>query len=169
MDFSLPVDKIIEPLQVTEPVSKPTEPEEVTVKESDIKKAFPEPKKEKPVEKPKEEKPVEESASPAERVNVDIKDFPFSYYLNLLRLRVRENWNPPFQSKNDRTNMSVVIRFNVLRNGKIMNISIDSPSGRFLYDQAALRAVTLVGALPPLPDEYMEENLQVHIEFEAKW
>jgi TonB family protein len=63
--------------------------------------------------------------------------------------------------------MSTVVGFQVLRNGKIVNINIEKSSGRYLFDQAAQRAVYSANPLPPLPDEFGGEHLSVHIEFEG--
>ena len=100
---------------------------------------------------------------------VDAKDFPFAYYLSILRYRVQENWQPPYQTLEAKEKLTAVIGFRVMRNGEIININLENSSGRFLFDQAAQRAVHAVIRLPPLPDEFYGDFLSVHIEFEAVW
>ncbi|RQW00344.1 MAG: TonB family protein [Calditrichaeota bacterium] len=169
-------------------VRMPAPKKEVTMKESTPKPAPPTPK---PVEKkpevktktrakpktvttkpaPKTETPEPQAPETSEssQLKVDTRDFPYSYYLNLLRYRVQENWNPPFQETRKNQKISAIVRFKILRNGKITAVEVENSSERFLFDQAALRAVYAAGPLPPLPDEFSGEDLGVHIEFEAIW
>jgi len=167
-------------------VRMPAPKKEVTMKESAPKPAPPAPKpvkKEVPVKnqpKPKSvsTKPVARKETPApeaqeseqsSQLKVDTKDFPYSYYLNLLRYRVQENWNPPYQETRKNQKISAIVGFKILRNGKITAVSVEASSERFLFDQAALRAIYAAGPLPPLPDEFSGDDLGVHIEFEALW
>lgn len=157
-------------MEETNPKPVPIEKKipEMTEKKREIKTVKPVKKREEPVEQAQTRK---QSSLPGgdKEVKVDIQDFPFTYYLNLLRYRVRENWYPPYQESGEENKMSVVIGFRVERQGKITQISVETSSGNFLFDQAAVRAVSTAGPLPPLPDEYLNEKLTVHIEFEALW
>jgi len=132
-----------------------------------------------PVKKRSEEKresstePVLQPKTPAAAesggLKIDTKDFPFAYYLTILQNRVQNNWNPPYQTTTQQEKMSTIVGFQVLRNGKIVNVAVEKSSGRYLYDQAAQRAVYSANPLPPLPDEFNGEFLSVHIEFEGIW
>lgn len=107
-----------------------------------------------------EGEPVEDN-----QLKIDTKDFPFAYYINLLRSRISDNWRPPLTRKKQ---PGTVVSFRILRNGKIMDVMIEKSSTNFLFDQAALRAVHFASPLPPLPVEFLEDQLSVHIEFEMK-
>jgi protein TonB len=98
------------------------------------------------------------------QLKIDTKDFPFAYYINLLRSRISDNWRPPLARKKQ---PGALVGFRVLRNGKIMDVVVEKSSNNFLFDQAALRAVHFASPLPPLPAEFSEEQLSVHIEFET--
>jgi len=102
-------------------------------------------------------------------VNIDVKDFPFSYYLTILQLRIQNNWRPPYQFTDNEQLMTTVVEFQVLKNGTIDNVKLAKSSTRYLYDQAAQRAVYSANPLPPLPEEFGGEYLSVHIEFESRW
>ena len=102
-------------------------------------------------------------------VKVETEDFPFAYYLNLIRYRIRENWRPPYQILGENEKMTAIVGFRVLRNGRVEDITLESSSERFLFDQAAQRAIYAMGQLPPLPEEFEGEHLSVHIEFESVW
>jgi protein TonB len=102
-------------------------------------------------------------------VKIESENFPFVYYLNLLKFRVRENWEPPYQASTKKEKISTIIGFRIKKNGRIESVNIENSSGKYLYDQAAQRAVLTAGPLPPLPQEFSEDFLVVHIEFEALW
>ena len=103
------------------------------------------------------------------QVRVETEDFPFAYYLALIRYRIQENWRPPVQNTGDSDRMTAIVGFRVLRSGAVQDINLETSSGRFLFDQAAQRAIHAMGNLPPLPDDFGGEHLTVHIEFESVW
>jgi TonB family protein len=47
----------------------------------------------------------------------------------------------------------------------VSKLSIEKSSGNPHYDQQALRAITEANPLPPLPPEYRESMLRIHIGF----
>lgn len=98
-------------------------------------------------------------------IRVDHPDFHFLYYLNLIRYRIQENWRPPQSSA--RPDTKAMVRFHIARNGAIKQVALEHPSGNFLFDQSAQRAVQLIQRFPPLPEEFQEEELVVHLEFEG--
>ncbi len=133
------------------------------------------PTKEEPVEEPvktepkiksEEEIKEEQSVTGDEGVRLDVKEFPFTYYLSLLRARIQTNWEPPVQSSRAAISNKAIIYFKIQRSGRITNMAIENGSGDYLFDQAALRAVTLANPLPPLPYDFPEKSLGVHFEFE---
>lgn len=100
-------------------------------------------------------------------VKVDDPDFTFIYYLNIIRNRISEYWQPPRLSANQVQNRQTMVVFRIAKSGKISDIRIEQPSGNFIFDQAAQRALYETAKLPPLPDEYGGKELTVHIEFES--
>lgn len=129
-------------------------------------------KKEPAAQKEEEKTPEQSEQQPGAKsgeVKIASENFPFAYYLNLIRYRVQENWEPPYQATARREKISSVVGFRVLRNGKIEAVNVEISSGKFLFDQAGQRAVLTAGPLPPLPQEFREDFLTVHIEFEALW
>ncbi len=107
------------------------------------------------------------SISNGKDVRLDVKNFPFAYYIQLLQNRIQQNWITPYQTSEKNSN-STIISFQILRNGEIKNISIDKPSGKFLWDRSAQRAIYSLNLLPPLPEDYQGEYLNVHVEFEIQ-
>lgn len=121
---------------------------------------------------PLETSPIDSMATAgvgSSQVKVETEDFPFAYYLSLIRYRIQENWRPPYQTLGESDRMTAIVGFRVLRNGVLTDVNLESSSNRFLYDQAAQRAIHAMGNLPSLPEEFSGEYLTVHIEFESVW
>jgi protein TonB len=143
----------------------------------------PPPEKPKPKPKPKEEpkevkrtipstdiqKTVEpEQVQEAEEqvVTGDIvlgQDFPFAYYLSTMKRKIAAMWRVPGTSSSAPQNCRVY--FHVGRDGSIESPTVETSSGSFLFDQAALRAVVQAGPLPPLPGGFTDDYLGVHFSF----
>ncbi|MDZ7331194.1 MAG: TonB C-terminal domain-containing protein [candidate division KSB1 bacterium] len=151
----------------TKTTPPPPKPKEQTVP---IAKTAPKKQMEKKSEPPppptaqQSEAPV---AAGSSGLKIDTKDFPFSYYLAILQNRIQRNWQPPYQQTTLPEKLTTMIRFQVQRSGKIVNVVVEKSSGRYLFDQAAQRAIYSADPLPPLPDDFAGEFLSVHIEFEG--
>lgn len=100
-------------------------------------------------------------------MQVDAKDFPFFYYLSMLKNRVSENWIPPygaFESESKR----VVIAFRIDRQGSQYAARVEESSGNILLDQSALRAVIVSSPFPPLPEGFSGTSLGVYFGFSVQ-
>ena len=88
-------------------------------------------------------------------------DFPFSYYVQQLVSLIGANWFRP-----DAPDGSVcTVSFRIQRSGQVSDVSVESSSGVSYYDRAAVRAVYAANPLPPLPTDYRNEQLGVHLRF----
>ena len=58
---------------------------------------------------------------------------------------------------------SAIVLFNIQKNGTIRDVRMEQPSGDWIFDQAALRAVQEASPLPPLPPGLMTQV--VHYRF----
>jgi TonB family protein len=59
-----------------------------------------------------------------------------------------------------------VIRFVIQRNGTLTDITVRQPSGYYALDNAAMRAVVLTRAIPPLPACYPHPDYAMNLTFE---
>ena len=91
------------------------------------------------------------------------RGFNYSYYLNILLNKISQNWNNPY--KNIDIILKSVIYFEIDENGLISNIRIEKDSGNDIYNESTIRAVALTKKLPPLPQEFSDDYLKVHLEF----
>ena len=162
VSFKAPeVEKLKPKQQKVKP--QPRKLEGVTVEK---KKVEEEPEEQPPKQKETLEKSNEgKSTVDSDEIQLDDRDFPFSYYLAIIRSRVQSNWEPPFHSSRQTFAKRTVIIFKIQRTGKIKDIRIAESSGDNLYDQACLRAVTLANPLPPLPFDYPKPTYEPGIIF----
>src|SRR5206468_2157534 len=86
-------------------------------------------------------------------------DFPFAWYLRQVEGKISQRW----EAKSDGVQPQVIFEIN--RDGKIRALVVEKSSGNPLSDQAALRAVTEAAPFPPLPEEFRETFLRVHMGF----
>jgi TonB family protein len=91
------------------------------------------------------------------------RGFTYSYYLNILLNKIGQNWNNPYRDKD--VILKSIVYFEVDKDGVISNIRIEENSGNEIYNESAIRAVALAKKLPPLPQEFSDDYLKVHLEF----
>jgi TonB family protein len=92
-----------------------------------------------------------------------IGDFCCPGYIATMVARIRSTWqtNPGARGQ-------TLIKFTIQRDGQLVDPVIEKPSGSTPLDLAALRAVVVTKTLPPLPSEYTNPVLTVHLNFENK-
>jgi len=157
--------------EVDPPPPEPAPEEELVVPE-EIKKPKPTKVEKKVTPPPPDPAPeiVESSAATPDTIpapstgdiKVDADDFPFMYYLTNIKRKIAAYWNVPGTTADAKY---CVVYFRVLRSGAVQSPMVESPSGSFLFDQAALRAVTQASPLPPLPNAFKDDYLGVHFSF----
>jgi protein TonB len=74
-------------------------------------------------------------------------------YRARLQAAIEANKTYPRRARRLRQQGSVVVAFEVKKNGSIMNLEVASPSDSEILDTAALKTVQKVSGLFPLPDE----------------
>jgi TonB family protein len=58
------------------------------------------------------------------------------------------------------------VKFTIKRDGSIMDVVLERPSGYWALDRAAQLALLVTKQLPPLPVQYPNSTLTVHLRFE---
>jgi len=85
----------------------------------------------------------------------------FGAYASLVVQRVTDKW----QSSGVFQGQTVVITFDIMRDGSVRNPKIAQRSGNPTLDYSALRAVTDAGPFPPLPANYNGSSTDVELQF----
>ncbi len=93
-------------------------------------------------------------------------NFPYAYYINTLKNRVSSSWYSSLVSPGLRGKLTVIVYFRIKRNGSISELKLENESGNKALDLSALRAIKSAAPFPPLPNDFTDQYLGVHFEFE---
>jgi protein TonB len=93
------------------------------------------------------------------QVTVDAVNFCCPGYLSDMTELVRAKW-----SQRQGFIGITTAQFTILKDGSLRDVHVEKPSGFAPLDAAAVRALRLT-TLPPLPREYPNDTLTVHLEF----
>jgi TonB family protein len=90
----------------------------------------------------------------------------FGGYVDLMRDRISQHWSTA--DVRALPSQICAITFTIARNGMVTNVQISQPSGSYLLDTSAKRAVLDSNPLPPLPREYTQNEATVELKFQLK-
>lgn len=97
---------------------------------------------------------------------IGLSNFPFTYYLQILVDKISSNWYPSQVSAGISGDFHTTVFFKIFRSGQISVVDIEESSGIRTLDLSAVRAVQNSAPFPPLPDDYEDEYLGIHLIFE---
>jgi TonB family protein len=98
--------------------------------------------------------------APGTGATLDVQNFCCPGYLQTMIQMIRRNWQ-----RNQSVAGKVTMKFVVQRDGRLTNIEVEESGGQFL-DLASQRALVATRQIPPLPREFPENSLTVHLVFE---
>lgn len=113
--------------------------------------------------------PTPRQAEPSQgmtAVSAQVSDFPFTWYLSRVQLKVAERWSE--QPRISEPPQRPLIFVEIFRDGSIKPPRLEKSSGNAFYDQAALRAVIEASPFPPLPQEWNRPTLRILFGFELQ-
>jgi bla regulator protein BlaR1 len=93
---------------------------------------------------------------------LDVADFCCPQYVALMLERIRSGWTQQAEVAG-----TAVIKFTLERDGRITQTSVERTSGYETLDLAARNAVAIT-QLPPLPQEFSNPTLTVHLNFQYR-
>ena len=93
-------------------------------------------------------------------------NFPYQYYLNIITERVSGNWFSSLVDPGVSGSFQTVVYFRIQRDGQIAELKVEQPSGVTALDLSAMRAVRASTPFPPLPRDYEDDYLIIHLMFE---
>lgn len=90
------------------------------------------------------------------------QDFKYTWYLANVSEKIKQNWNPPPDSKDAKAR----VMFKVNRSGWVIDVQLDGEhsNGSFPFKQAAIRAIKASNPFPPLPEEYFKQALEFTVD-----
>jgi TonB family protein len=95
-----------------------------------------------------------------------LANFPYTYYLNIITDRVSSNWFSSLVDPGLSGSFQTVIYFRIEKSGQLSDVKIEQSSGVTPLDLSAVRAVKASAPFPPLPREYEDAYLGIHLIFE---
>jgi TonB family protein len=98
----------------------------------------------------------------------DTMGVDFSAYMRRLHADIQRNWDPLIPEEVEpplRKRGITGIRFSILPDGQIGNMTLETPSGDVALDRAAWNAITSEGQFPPLPKEFHGPLLELRCGF----
>ena len=87
-------------------------------------------------------------------------------YADVMRDRISGKWNRA--DVNAQHTQVAAVTFTIARNGTVNNVKLSHPSGSFLLDQSAQRAVLDASPLPPLVAPCDRNEATVELRFQLK-
>jgi protein TonB len=115
------------------------------------------------------EEPAETPSAPSTGVKnvaeVEATDFPYAWYLNLLRTKISDAWDPPSSRLLAGRANQVIIRFYLARDGTASELEIEVVSGVSGLESSARRALQRAQPFPPLPQGYPEDSVVISVRF----
>ncbi|MDD2773823.1 MAG: TonB family protein [Elusimicrobiales bacterium] len=97
-------------------------------------------------------------------VSADFPNFPYPWYITQVRAALWNEWSSRMPSSGA---ASAVVVFRITRAGKVEGLRAEKTAGNKLFDFAALASVDQAGPFPPLPADYKQPTLTVHVEFKS--
>jgi len=95
-----------------------------------------------------------------------LANFPYTYYLNIITDRVSSNWFSSLVDPGISGSFQTIIYFRIEKSGQVLDVKIEQSSGVSPLDLSAVRAVKASAPFPPLPREYEDNYLGIHLIFE---
>lgn len=94
---------------------------------------------------------------------LDVKNFCCPGYIQTMVQLIRSNWKP-----NQGADGTALVKFVILRDGRLANVELEKSSNNPLLDLESRRAVLMTRQLPPLPAQFTEPTLTVHLQFDYR-
>jgi len=95
-------------------------------------------------------------------VAVDNASFQYPYYFIQAFGKIQRNWSNPVAANQP---LSCIVYFKIIRSGTVLDPEIEKSSGIPAYDRACLRAIQTSSPLPPLPTDFRDDIIGIHLEF----
>ena len=92
----------------------------------------------------------------------------FDYYVRAVQRRISEEWLQSTIDPNLSWAPRVVVTFDILRNGAIVNLQVTQSSNNQSVDRSAIRAVQSSNPLLALPPEYSGSRVSVEFYFDFR-
>lgn len=90
---------------------------------------------------------------------------PYAYYIGLIHARFKTAWQKPGSLSKSAGNVTGVF-IRIQRDGRVIEKKLVKPSGNTLMDESVMAAVESVKQVDPLPANFRDPVMEIHIDFE---
>ncbi len=94
----------------------------------------------------------------------DFSNFPYPWYITQVREALWNAWTAKMPSSGM---LRCTVKFDIQRGGSVKGVSVERSSGNRLFDYAGETSVENAAPFPPLPADFYEDSLTVHVEFKT--
>jgi TonB family protein len=91
---------------------------------------------------------------------ISLSDFCCPEYLTTIAELITRNWD-----SRQRVSAAAIVRFTIRRDGAVTDVAVAQSSGYPVLDLLAQRAIMSI-RVPPLPRQYTNDQLTIHVRFE---
>jgi protein TonB len=92
----------------------------------------------------------------------------FAWYVRVVQQKVSENWLKYEVDPNITEARRVYLTFDITREGRPRNVTVEQSSGTPSLDQSAVRALQRIDTFGPLPSDYSGDKVSVEFWFDYK-
>ena len=97
---------------------------------------------------------------------IGLSSFPFTWYIQTLSDKISAQWFTSLIDPGVSGQFQVVVTFKIQKDGRITDLAVEQPSGSQSLDDSAKRAVQRAAPFAPLPKDYEDQYLVIHLIFE---
>jgi TonB family protein len=97
--------------------------------------------------------------------NLTPGSYQMNLYLTAIWEKIRSSWTLTESLMPAKKDIESIIAIKIRKNGEIVDTNFEKRSGNRYLDESAMRAIKKANPLPPLPDGFHEEYLEIGIRF----
>lgn len=108
---------------------------------------------------------ADENAEDSEVVSLDTRDFRYISYFAHIKRKIELSWTYPEEAARAGVFGELMLRFTLMRDGRLEEVRLVRSSGSRLLDEEAIRAVRFANPYNPFPRRINKSRLQINAVF----
>ncbi len=97
-------------------------------------------------------------------IATDMPNFPYPWYISQVRAGLWGQWS----TRRPAAAEECVVEFSIMPNGSIVDLRVEDSSGDSAFDLAAMGAAQDAAPFPPLPKDFREPFLKIHVTLKSQ-
>jgi protein TonB len=94
-------------------------------------------------------------------ITLDTEDLQYTSYLRGLKQRIEQGWEYPKAARRDGIQGHLLMKFTILKSGKVTDVEVLKSSGYPMLDEAAKKALFDASPFNPLPDSWKKQAFTI--------